>query len=58
MNEKKEIPPELINEIAKFLNSKINIPFLSEEMEYQLIYTILTFISGLIDDFIPDSMKK
>ena len=58
MNEKKEIPLELINEIAKFLNTKINIPFLSEEMEYQLIYTILTFISGLIDDFIPDSMKK
>lgn len=58
MNDQKEIPSELINEIAKFINTKINIPFLTEDMEYSLISTILTFLLGLIDEFLPDSMKK
>lgn len=58
MNVQKEIPSELVDEIAKFINTKINIPFLTEDMEYSLIRTILTFLLGLIDEFLPDSMKK
>ena len=58
MNDQKEIPSELIDAIAKFINTKINIPFLTEDMEYSLIRTILTFLLGLIDEFLPDSMKK
>lgn len=49
---------ELVERLIALINSKVNIPFLSETMEEELIRFIIGFIYSLIDEFVPEQYKK
>ena len=42
------LPDELVDQLCKIINEKINIPFLSEAQEFLLIKALILFLSDKV----------